>query len=71
MFMITPYMISGLSVPTENLKFSLPVYMFSINILVYRIDLKSAAEFSEYLQDAGPRLKFSLGNLGGQLTTTK
>ena len=44
MFMMTPCMISGLSVPTKNLKFSLSIYMFFVNIPVYRINLKSAAD---------------------------
>ena len=41
---MTPYMTNGLSVSTENLGFSLPVGLFSVNILVCRINYKSAAE---------------------------
>ena len=45
--MMTPYMSSGLSIPTENLRFSLPICLFSINILVCRIDSKSVADVLE------------------------
>ena len=62
MFMMTPCMIRGLSVPTGNLKFSLPICMFSTNIPIYRIDLKSAADGSGYLQDAWPGFESSSGN---------
>ena len=47
MFMITPYINSGLSVPTEDLMFSLPVCLFSINIVVRRIDFKFVANVLE------------------------
>ena len=50
MFMMTPYMSSGLSIPTKNPRFSQPVYLCSINIPVYRIDFKSTSEVSEYNQ---------------------
>ena len=52
MFMMTHYVSSGLSVPTENLRFSLPIYLCSVNILVYRLDFKSEAEVTKYLSDA-------------------
>ena len=47
-FMMTLYRLSGLSIPTKNLRFSLHVYMFSINISVYRLDFKSPADVSRY-----------------------
>ena len=37
-------MISGLSVPTKNLKFSLPICLFSVNIVVHRIDIEVVAD---------------------------
>ena len=42
--MLTPYMISGLSVPTKNLRFSLLACLFSVNIPVRRIDVELAAD---------------------------
>ena len=42
--MITPYMISGVSLPIEDLKSSLPVCLFSVNILVRRIDVELAID---------------------------
>ena len=56
-FIMTPYVSSGLSVLTENLRFSLPVCLCSINIPVYRLDFKSEAEVTEYLPNARPGLE--------------
>ena len=39
--MMTLCMISELNLPTENLRFSLPVCLLSINIPVYRLGFKS------------------------------
>ena len=50
MFMMTPCMISGLSIPTKNLRFSLPVCLFSINILVYRLGFKSVTRLWDYYE---------------------
>ena len=47
-------MISDLSLPTEGLKSSLPVYMFSVNILVCEIEFKSTSDAPEYGQDTRP-----------------
>ena len=44
MFMKTPYMISGLSLPTEELKSSLSVCLFSVSIAIRRIDVELAAD---------------------------
>ena len=41
--MMTPYMIIHLSVPTENLRVSLLVCLFSINIPVHRTNVELAA----------------------------
>ena len=49
MFMMTPCINSGLSLPTENLRFSLPVYLSSVNILVCSIDSKSTADVLEII----------------------
>ena len=51
MFMMTPYMISDLSVPTKNLRFSLPVCLFSINIPVCSIDTKSTEDVLEIITE--------------------
>ena len=59
--MMTLYGLSGLSISTENIRFSLPVYMPFINIPVYRLDFKSVANVSGYLQNAGPGLEPNLG----------
>ena len=48
--MMTPCMISGLSIPIENLRFSLPICLFPINILVYRLDFKSATRLWDYYE---------------------
>ena len=45
--MMTPYMSSGLSIPTENLRFSRRVCLFSINIPVRSIDSKFIADVLE------------------------
>ena len=42
-------MISGLSVPTENLRFSLPACLFFVNIPIRRIDVELAADVLEIL----------------------
>ena len=55
--MMATYMSSGLSVPTKNLRFSLPVCLCSINITVYRLDFKSKAEVTKYLLDVRPGLE--------------
>ena len=68
--MMTPCMISGMSLPTGNLKFSLTICMFSINIPVYRIGLQSVADVSDYLQDARSRLEISLENGSGRPVST-
>ena len=60
MFMMTLCVISGLSIPTENLRFSLPACMFSINIPVYRLDFKSTVDIARYLQNVEPGLKPSI-----------
>ena len=44
MFMMTTYINSGLSVPTKDLRFSLPVCLFFVNILIRRIDFKFAVD---------------------------
>ena len=44
MFMMTPYINCRLSVPTKDLRFSLPVYLFSVNIPVHRINFKSTVD---------------------------
>ena len=44
MFMMTPYMNRGLSISTKSLRFSLLVCLFSMNILVHRIDFKSTTD---------------------------
>ena len=54
-------MISGLSLLIEDLKSSLPVYLFSINIPICRIDFKLVADVSGYFQSARPRPKRSSG----------
>ena len=43
-FMITSCIISGLSMPTENLRFSLSVCLFSINISICSINSKSTTD---------------------------
>ena len=43
-----------LSLPTEDLKSSLLVMCFSVNIPVYGIKFKSASDVLEYLQDERP-----------------
>ena len=60
-----------LSLSTEGLKSSLPVYAFSINIPVYRIDFKSATDIAEYSQDARPGPEPSLGDQSGQPIATE
>ena len=57
MFMMTPYMFSELSIPTVDFMFSLLACVFSINILVHRLDFKSAANVVGHINNAGPRLK--------------
>ena len=47
MFMMTHDINSGSSVPTEDLRFSLPVCLFSVNIPVRRIDFKSTTDILE------------------------
>ena len=48
--MMTPSMISGLSILTENLRFSLFVCLLIINIPVYRLDYKSATKLWDYYE---------------------
>ena len=62
MFMMTPCMISGLSVSTENLKFSLPVYMFFHKHSSIQNRPQVCSRCLGILQDVGPRLQSSLGN---------
>ena len=45
MFIMTPYMISDLSLPTENPRFSLPACVFSVNIPEFMLELKYELEF--------------------------
>ena len=47
-------MISGLSIPTEDVRLLLPVCMFSINIPIYRFDSKSAVKLWDH---CGPRTR--------------
>ena len=51
-------MISELSISTENFRFSLPVCLFPINILVYRLGFKSAIFKSKILA----RVQYSNSN---------
>ena len=61
MLIMTLYVLSRLSIPIENLIFSLPVCMFFVNIPVYRLGFMSVADISSHLQDAGPGLQPSSG----------
>ena len=54
-------MLSGLSIPTEDFKFSLPACVFSINIPIYRLNFKSASDVMGYIHNARPGLKPSTG----------
>ena len=45
MLMMTPCMINGLSIPSENSRFSL---LFPINIPIYRIGFKSTTKLWDY-----------------------
>ena len=49
--MVTCCIISGLSVPTENLRFSLPIFLFFVNIPVCSIDSKSAINVLETITE--------------------
>ena len=42
--MMTLCMISGLSLPTEDLKSSLPICLFSVNILIRKKDVELVAD---------------------------
>ena len=57
MFMMRPYMFSELSTPTADFKFSLPACVFSINITVYRLGFKSAANVVGHTHNAWAGLK--------------
>ena len=50
MFMMPPYVLSGLSIPVEDFKFSLPIYMFSVNILVQKNRLQVIAELRGFYE---------------------
>ena len=51
-FIMSLYVSSGLNVPTKNLRFSLPVCLFSVNIPVCRIDFKYAANVLGHFQSS-------------------
>ena len=61
MVMMTLYVISRLSIPTKNLRFSLLACVFSINILVYRLDFKSTVDVVRHLHHARPGLDAPFG----------
>ena len=69
--MMTPCMISGLSLLTEDLKSSLPVCLFSINISVCRIDFKLTGGVLGYFQSARPGSEPSSGDQSGRQVATK
>ena len=62
--MMTPCVISDLSLPTENPRFSLPVCMFFANIAVPRLDLEYEAK-SWDIHNTRPGLEANLENRSG------
>ena len=62
MFMMTLYVLSGLSIPTKNFKFSLPIYMFRKHSNIYKLDFNYVVDVSRYLQNTRPGLNLSWKN---------